>query len=107
MRILNPLLCRDVGLVCDITYLVKSQIFLFLLAGSKAFLKGVGPRALSNGLNSAVFFCCFEALKQVGPFELAWSQPASSMALLEMHALLEQRVLDICEVLCEHWSCRC
>ena len=26
---------------------------------------GVGPRALSNGINSAVFFCFFEALRGV------------------------------------------
>jgi hypothetical protein len=26
----------------------------------------VGPRALSNGLNSAIFFCFFEAIRQVG-----------------------------------------
>ena len=25
--------------------------------------RGVGPRALSNGINSAVFFCFFEALR--------------------------------------------
>ena len=31
--------------------------------GAKAFLRGIGPRALSNGINSAVFFCFFEALR--------------------------------------------
>jgi len=29
----------------------------------KAFFSGVGPRALSNGVNTAVFFCFFEAIK--------------------------------------------
>ncbi|KAF6261240.1 mitochondrial carrier [Scenedesmus sp. NREL 46B-D3] len=33
--------------------------------GLKAFFRGVGPRALSNGLNSAVFFCFFEAIRRV------------------------------------------
>ncbi|WIA33401.1 hypothetical protein OEZ86_006535 [Tetradesmus obliquus] len=33
--------------------------------GAKAFFRGVGPRALSNGLNSAVFFCFFEAIRRV------------------------------------------
>jgi len=33
--------------------------------GMRAFFKGVGPRALSNGLNSAVFFCFFEAIRRV------------------------------------------
>lgn len=31
--------------------------------GPAAFFRGVGPRALSNGINSAVFFCFFEALR--------------------------------------------
>ena len=29
----------------------------------RAMCRGVGPRALSNGINSAVFFCFFEALR--------------------------------------------
>lgn len=33
--------------------------------GFKAFFRGVGPRALSNGINSAVFFCFFEAIRRV------------------------------------------
>jgi solute carrier family 25 S-adenosylmethionine transporter 26 len=33
--------------------------------GMKPFFRGVGPRALSNGLNSAIFFCFFEAIRQV------------------------------------------
>lgn len=32
--------------------------------GYKAFFTGFGPRALSNGINSAVFFCFFEAIKK-------------------------------------------
>jgi solute carrier family 25 S-adenosylmethionine transporter 26 len=32
--------------------------------GVKPFFRGVGPRALSNGLNSAIFFCFFEAIRQ-------------------------------------------
>mmetsp|Transcript_30688 Transcript_30688/g.67966 ORF Transcript_30688/g.67966 Transcript_30688/m.67966 type:complete len:398 (+) Transcript_30688:765-1958(+) len=31
--------------------------------GTPAFFRGVGTRALSNGINSAVFFCFFEALR--------------------------------------------
>ncbi|KAL0045454.1 hypothetical protein WJX82_007121 [Trebouxia sp. C0006] len=31
--------------------------------GPKYFFRGVGARALSNGINSAVFFCFFEALR--------------------------------------------
>lgn len=33
--------------------------------GLAGFFKGVGPRAASNGINSAVFFCFFEALRTV------------------------------------------
>ena len=32
--------------------------------GVKAFFRGVGPRAASNGVNSAVFFCFFEAIRK-------------------------------------------
>ena len=31
--------------------------------GHSAFFRGVGARALSNGINSAVFFCFFESLR--------------------------------------------
>jgi len=31
--------------------------------GPAAFFRGIGARALSNGINSAVFFCFFEALR--------------------------------------------
>lgn len=32
--------------------------------GLAPFFSGVGPRALSNGLNSAIFFCFFEAVRK-------------------------------------------
>jgi len=32
--------------------------------GLRAFFSGVGPRALSNGINSAVFFCFFESIRR-------------------------------------------
>jgi hypothetical protein len=32
--------------------------------GMRDFFRGVGPRALSNGLNSAIFFCFFEAIRR-------------------------------------------
>lgn len=40
--------------------------------GLKPFFRGVGPRALSNGLNSAIFFCFFEAIRQVGGGGVVW-----------------------------------
>lgn len=33
--------------------------------GLAPFFRGVGPRAISNGLNSAIFFCFFESIRQV------------------------------------------
>lgn len=33
--------------------------------GLGGFFRGVGPRAASNGINSAIFFCCFEALRTI------------------------------------------
>lgn len=32
--------------------------------GTRAFLRGIGPRAVSNGVNSAVFFAFFEAIRK-------------------------------------------
>lgn len=45
--------------------------------GLRAFFRGVGPRALSNGINSAVFFCFFEAIRRVseGPCSGSSSRP--------------------------------
>lgn len=42
-----------------------SQAAAMVLAqgGPKAFFRGIGTRALSNGINSAVFFCFFETIR--------------------------------------------
>ena len=58
-------------------------------AGIKPFFAGVGPRALSNGLNSAVFFCFFEALRGVRP-----SPPYTSPVLFKNWRLLAKAVLS-------------
>lgn len=57
-------------------------------SGPKGFLAGIGARALSNGINSAVFFCFFEAirtsLQQNPPTALsagaAWNNAGRAMA---------------------------
>eukprot|EP00879_Flechtneria_rotunda_P001067 GHRR01001206.1.p1 GENE.GHRR01001206.1~~GHRR01001206.1.p1 ORF type:complete len:585 (+),score=212.30 GHRR01001206.1:753-2507(+) len=58
-------------------------------AGPKGFLTGIGARALSNGINSAVFFCFFEAIRsamQARPQRsltdvlTAWAQQAQDRA---------------------------
>ena len=36
---------------------------VYVNGGAPAFFRGIGARALSNGINSAVFFCFFEALR--------------------------------------------
>eukprot|EP01024_Parvocaulis_polyphysoides_P054035 TRINITY_DN5435_c0_g1_i12.p1 TRINITY_DN5435_c0_g1~~TRINITY_DN5435_c0_g1_i12.p1 ORF type:complete len:368 (+),score=64.35 TRINITY_DN5435_c0_g1_i12:1078-2181(+) len=36
---------------------------VFKRGGARAFFEGVTPRAVSNGINSAVFFCFFEAIR--------------------------------------------
>lgn len=38
---------------------------VYRASGPKGFFVGIGPRSLSNGINSAVFFCFYEALRQV------------------------------------------
>lgn len=42
--------------------------------GLRPFFRGVGPRALSNGLNSAIFFCFFEAIRQVRGAARGWQR---------------------------------
>lgn len=43
--------------------MLSSSRIVWQAGGAKQFFKGVGPRALSNGINSAVFFCFFEMLR--------------------------------------------
>lgn len=55
------------------------EAVMVVCTGAKSFLTGVGPRALSNGLNSGIFFCFFELLKQVGSCHLmALVQPSAA-----------------------------
>lgn len=42
----------------------ETMALTYAEGGIKPFFRGVGPRALSNGINSAVFFCFFEALSR-------------------------------------------
>ena len=53
--------------------------------GPSAFFRGIGPRALSNGINSAVFFAFFELLrttfKQQAAAKAAAAARASSVGL--------------------------
>lgn len=47
------------------TILSAAKLIMLEGKGIRPFFRGVGPRALSNGLNSAIFFCFFEAIRQV------------------------------------------
>eukprot|EP00798_Chlamydomonas_sp_ICE-L_P018391 gene18391-24862_t len=43
--------------------LASASSMIMAEGGPKAFFRGIGPRAASNGINSAVFFCFFEAFR--------------------------------------------
>lgn len=43
--------------------MITASRAVFRSGGGGAFFRGVGPRAASNGINSAVFFAFFEALR--------------------------------------------
>lgn len=43
---------------------VGSAAAVYHQGGGKAFFRGVGPRTASNAINSALFFCLFEAIRQ-------------------------------------------
>ena len=53
--------------VCYTLYLAASSphetLYVISQGGPSAFFRGIGPRALSNGINSAVFFAFFELLR--------------------------------------------
>lgn len=53
--------------------------------------RGVGPRALSNGINSAVFFCFFEALRGSFKKRKALVSPANEF---HIHSGRQAGVLD-------------
>ncbi len=54
--------------------------------GARAFFRGVGPRALSNGINSAVFFAFFEALRgSVAAAKKAHAEAQAQRALMAQH----------------------
>ena len=46
------------------TFLSAAKAIVTEGRGMGSFFRGIGPRALSNGLNSAIFFCFFEAIRQ-------------------------------------------
>lgn len=43
--------------------MMEAARMVYAQGGSAAFFRGIGARALSNGINSAVFFAFFEALR--------------------------------------------
>lgn len=64
--------------------------------GASAFFTGIGTRALSNGINSAVFFCFFESIRG-GIYEKVAKATANHKARASAaaaHRLLESSDLD-------------
>ncbi|EIE24932.1 mitochondrial carrier [Coccomyxa subellipsoidea C-169] len=55
--------------------------------GPSHFFRGVGPRALSNGINSAVFFCFFEALRSTFKQRKALVRTTSAMCEGQLSAV--------------------
>ena len=47
-------------------------------SGHAGFLRGIGPRAISNGINSAIFFFFFEAIRNVQ--KKAWQRQMAADA---------------------------
>lgn len=58
----------------------SSAIAVWTSGGPSAFFRGIGPRALSNGINSAVFFAFFELLRNT------FKQQAAAKAAAAAHA---------------------
>lgn len=44
--------------------MLSSAHSVYAEGGARAFMRGIGPRAISNGVNSAVFFAFFEAIRK-------------------------------------------
>lgn len=63
----GPQICTDEVhfLPCTPVKLQAARGVLAEGGGWREFFRGVGPRALSNGLNSAIFFMFFEAIRRV------------------------------------------
>jgi hypothetical protein len=67
-------------------------------SGPKGFLAGLGARAVSNGINSAVFFCFFEAIRtnlQQKPFNPAASVDQFGQAVAAWAAQARERAAGI------------
>eukprot|EP01024_Parvocaulis_polyphysoides_P049639 TRINITY_DN4824_c0_g1_i4.p2 TRINITY_DN4824_c0_g1~~TRINITY_DN4824_c0_g1_i4.p2 ORF type:complete len:367 (+),score=46.23 TRINITY_DN4824_c0_g1_i4:227-1327(+) len=62
----TPLDAIKTGMMCSAASkpsMISVARKIYQNGGLKAFLNGLGPRAISNGVNSAVFFCFFEAIR--------------------------------------------
>lgn len=84
----TPLDCIKTHMMCTAASrpsLRSSSAQIFQQGGLRPFFRGVGPRALSNGMNSAVFFCFFEALRS--SFAKRQLQAERRKAILAANAL--------------------
>jgi hypothetical protein len=55
---------NDVWMVAGRPTMTTAAAAVMKKGGLKAFFRGIAPRAASNGVNSAVFFAFFEALRK-------------------------------------------
>ena len=63
----TPLDVVKTNMMCDAAHrpsMMSAAREVYASGGPMAFFTGFGPRAVSNGINSAVFFCFFEAIKK-------------------------------------------
>ncbi|KAG1677081.1 hypothetical protein FOA52_001251 [Chlamydomonas sp. UWO 241] len=88
----TPLDCIKTRMMCSAserpTVLSAARAVLADGKGWRGLFTGIGPRAVSNGLNSAVFFCFFEILRR-WLLELVAEQDLAR--LVEQQRLLQQQ----------------
>jgi hypothetical protein len=70
--------------------MMSATRMVYSQGGPSAFFRGVGTRALSNGINSAVFFCFFEALRGAIAANKAKASAAAMHAEAEAQAAASQ-----------------
>lgn len=73
--------------------MVQAAQAVYATGGLSAFFRGIGPRAVSNGINSAVFFCFFEALR--GTFAKQSEKEQEDIVSVDARWLLEEKPLVV------------
>ncbi len=85
--------------------MLGAATLVYSQGGPSAFFRGVGTRALSNGINSAVFFCFFEALRNgitAKKLEMQRAREVEERTRANNSRLLVAAVEGLSEPLSEH-----